>query len=142
MFEKAEIRDRIQYLARRPAAEELKHHTQPACSEKKTQRSRNDECDDLVPGRCRDERTDREIAAGHEKTPEIAGCDDSIIRRPEVVDGDPDGCREQQTEPRNHPRGNELPQYGAQRRHREREQQLDGAALALFRPEPHEQWRA
>src|ERR1700730_6128021 len=141
MAEEAHLGGGADQPFRGPALEHAQYDRRSRDGEQKGEGCGDDKGNDLILGRRRNAGADGEQRAGHQPTTEIAGEDHAFVGSPEEIDRDPEREGQGERDPGKTPGGEEFSDHRLGHAYRQRQKQLDRAALALFGPQPHRQCR-
>src|SRR6266446_3912073 len=124
-----------------PTLEHAQHDRRARDGEQKGEGCGDDEGNDLILGHCRNAGADGEQRAGHQPTAEIAGEDHAVVGSSKEIDRDPEREGQGECYSGKAPGGEEFSDHCLGHADRQSQKQLDRAALALLRPQPHRQRR-
>src|SRR5579859_6059875 len=141
MREEAQGCDGVDQRLRQHAAHEIEHQRESREQDDQTEKGRRHESDHLVAGRRRKTGADREETARHQEAAEVRRDDRAVIGTAEVVDRDPHREGERERDAGEAPGREKLAEHRLPQRHRQRQQQLDAAAVAFLRPDAHRDGR-
>src|SRR5215472_753806 len=141
MAEKTHLSDAADQPFRRPALKESEHDRRARDGKDEDESGSDDKGNDLVLRHRRDTGPDRQHGARHQPAAEIARQDHAVIRMAEKIDRDPEREGQSERNTGKTPGSEEFSDDGFGHADRQRQKQLDRAAPALLRPQPHRQGR-